>query len=53
MVKATTRIPISDIILDEKIYPRDGVDQNVSAYLPKTSGMVLSLIRLRFKPILI
>ena len=27
MVKATTRIPISDIILDEEIYPRDGVDQ--------------------------
>lgn len=27
MVKLTTRIPISDIILDEEIYPRDGVDQ--------------------------
>jgi len=27
MEKATTRIPISEIILDEEIYPRDGVDQ--------------------------
>jgi len=27
MVKATTRIPISDIILDEAIYPRDRIDQ--------------------------
>ena len=27
MVKATTKIPISDIILDEETYPRDGVDQ--------------------------
>ena len=26
MVKATTRIPISDIILDEAIYPRDRID---------------------------
>ena len=27
MVKATIRIPISDIILDEAIYPRDRIDQ--------------------------
>ena len=27
MTKAATRIPISDIILDEEIYPRGGVDQ--------------------------
>jgi len=27
MIKATTKIPISYIILDEEIYPRDGVDQ--------------------------
>ena len=27
MIKATTKIPISDIILDDEIYPRDGVDQ--------------------------
>ena len=27
MIKATTRIPISKIILDDEIYPRDGVDQ--------------------------
>jgi hypothetical protein len=27
MTKAATRIPISDIILDEEIYPRSGVDQ--------------------------
>jgi len=27
MIKATTRIPISDIILDEEIYPRDNIDQ--------------------------
>ena len=27
MIKAITKIPISDIILDDEIYPRDGVDQ--------------------------
>ena len=27
MTKTTTIIPISDIILDEEIYPRSGVDQ--------------------------
>ena len=27
MIKTTTRIPISEIILDEEIYPRDGLNQ--------------------------
>ena len=35
MVKATTRISVSDIILDEEIYPRDRIAKRLDA-LQKT-----------------
>ena len=42
MTKATTKIPISDIILDEKIYPRERIDQ-------KRVGIFAENIRDNFK----
>ena len=46
MAKAITRIPISDIILDEAIYPRDRLakrlnvpQQAISRHLPKMPGL--------------
>ena len=46
MAKATTKIPIFDIILDEKIYPRERIDQ-------KRVGMFAENIRdgFKFEPI--
>jgi hypothetical protein len=60
MTKSTTIVPVSNIILDEEIYPRNKIDQkrigrsikNASGYLPKILEMVLNLILLKFKPIL-
>jgi len=42
MTKATTKIPISDIILDENIYPRERIDQ-------KLVGIFAENIRDNFK----
>lgn len=49
MTKPTTKIPIFDVILDEKIYPRERIDpkRNESGYLQKMSGLVLDLTRSR------
>ncbi len=42
MTKATTKIPISDIILDEEIYPRERINQ-------KRVGIFAENIRDNFK----
>jgi len=46
MARSTTKIPISDIILDEEIYPRERIDQ-------KRVGIFAENIRddFKFEPI--
>jgi len=39
MVKQITKIPISDIILDEEIYPREKIDQEVALFLKWLKSM--------------